>query len=156
MFHLIPAPLHRFALRVAYRLRQKKRRATGKTRDGVTVVGRDFDGQILLVRHSYGPNEWFFPGGGIGDDESPEEAAMRELMEETACEITGMKLVGVIEETLSGAPHKDHLFEGVVSDMPEADGREILEARFFPTHSLPEPLSPRTRERLKMWQARKS
>ncbi|MBX7458196.1 NUDIX domain-containing protein [Qipengyuania sp. 1NDH17] len=156
MLHLIPAPLHRFALRVAHNLRQQKRRATGKTRDGVTVVGRDFDGQILLVRHSYGPNEWFFPGGGIGDDESPEEAAMRELMEETACEITGMKLVGIIDETLSGAPHKDHLFEGVVSDMPEADGREIVDARFFPTHSLPEPLSPRTRERLKMWQARKS
>ena len=156
MFHLIPAPLHRVALKIAYKLRQKQRRATGKARDGVSVVGRDFDGQILLVRHSYGPNEWFFPGGGINDGESPEDAAKRELMEETACEITGMKLVGVIDETLSGAPHKDHLFEGVVSDMPEADGREIIDARFFPTHSLPEPLSPRTRERLKMWQARKS
>ncbi len=156
MLHLIPAPLHRLVLKIAYNLRQKQRRVTGKARDGVTVVGRDFDGQILLVRHSYGPNEWFFPGGGINDGESPEGAAERELMEETACEITGMKLVGVIEETLSGAPHKDHLFEGVVSDMPEADGREIVDARFFPTHSLPEPLSPRTRERLKMWQARKS
>ena len=143
-------------MKVAYKLRQKQRRATGRARDGVSVVGRDFDGQILLVRHSYGPNEWFFPGGGINDGESPEEAAKRELMEETACEITGMKLVGVVAETLSGAPHKDHLFEGVVSDMPVADGREIVEARFFPTHSLPEPLSPRTRERLKMWQARKS
>ena len=156
MLHLIPAPLHRLALKIAYKLRNRARRVSGTTRDGVSVVGRDLGGQILLVRHSYGPNEWFFPGGGIAEGEEPETAARRELLEETGCEIEGMKLVGQIEETLSGAPHKAHLFEGVVNDMPEADGREVVEARFFPTHSLPEPLSPRTRERLKMWQARKS
>ncbi|MBX7539790.1 NUDIX domain-containing protein [Qipengyuania sphaerica] len=156
MLHLIPAPLHRFALKIAYRLRNRLRSATGKARDGVTVIGRDFDGQVLLVRHSYGPQDWFFPGGGIANGESPEDAARRELMEETACEIEGMKLVGVIEETVSGALHKGHVFEGVVHDMPEADGREVIEARFFPTHSLPEPLSRYTREHLRMWQARKS
>ena len=156
MLHLIPAPLHRFALKIAYRIRNRVRRASGTTRDGVSVVGRDFDGQILLVRHSYGPNEWFFPGGGIAAGETPEQAAVRELMEETGCEISGIKLVGTLEETLSGAAHTAHLFEGVVEDMPEADGREVVEARFFPTHSLPEPLSLRTRERLKLWQARKN
>ena len=156
MLHLIPAPLHRLALRIAYRLRQKLRGVTGKAADGVTIVGRDFEGQVLLVRHSYGPKEWFFPGGGIGKDETPEQAARRELLEETACEIEGLKLVGTVEETVSGALHRGHLFEGVVHDMPEADGREVVEARFFPTHSLPEPLSRHTRERLKMWQARKS
>lgn len=156
MLHLIPAPLHRLALKIAYRLRERTRSVTGKTRDGVSVVGRDFDGQILLVRHSYGPRQWYFPGGGVAADEAPDAAARRELLEETGCEIDGMKLVGTIEETLSGAPHTAHLFEGVISDMPEPDGREVIEARFFPTHSLPEPLSPHTRERLKLWQARKS
>ena len=86
----------------------------------------------------------------------PEAAAHRELREETDCEIRSLKLVGTFEETLSGATHTAHLFEGVTEDMPRADGREVIEARFFPTHSLPEPLSPHTRERLKMWQARKS
>ncbi len=156
MFHLIPAPLHRLALKIAHDLRNRQRSVSGKTRDGVSVIGRDFDGQVLLVRHSYGPKEWFFPGGGIGNGETPEAAARRELLEETACEIEGLKLVGTIEETLSGAPHTAHIFDGVISDMPEADGREVVEARFFPTHSLPEPLSARTRERLRIWQARKS
>lgn len=156
MLHLIPAPLHRLALKFAHRIRVRTRRFSGKARDGVSVVGRDFDGQILLVRHSYGPQQWFFPGGGIADGETPDAAARRELMEETGCEIDGMKLVGTFEEALSGAPHTAHLFDGVISDMPEADGREVIEARFFPTHSLPEPLSPHTRERLKLWQARKS
>ena len=155
MLRLIPAPLHRLALRIAYDLRQRQRRATGKTRDGVSIIGRDIDGQILLIRHSYGPDEWFFPGGGIDDGEAPEDAARRELLEETACEISDLKLLGTIEETLAGAPHIAHLYEGVVDDMPVADGREVLVARFFPTHSLPEPLSERTRVRLEMWRARK-
>lgn len=156
MLHLIPKPLHRLALTVGHRLRHQWRKATGVTGEGVSVIGRDFDGQILLVRHSYGPQGWYFPGGGIGRNETPEEAARRELREETACLIEGLKLVGTIEEELSGAPHRAHIFEGVVNTMPKADGREIVEARFFPTHSLPEPLSPRTKARLQLWQARKS
>lgn len=156
MFHLIPSPLHRLALNVAFRLRNKLRRITGKTRDGVSIIGRDFDGQILLIRHSYGPAGWYFPGGGIGLGESPEQAARRELREETGCAINALKLVGMVDEVLSGAAHQAHVFEGVINDTPRADGREVVEARFFPTHSLPEPLSPRTRVRLEMWQARTS
>ena len=132
----------------------KARKATGKARDGVTIIGHDFEGQVLLVRHSYGPNEWFFPGGGIAKGEDPAAAARRELMEETACEIEGMTLVDTIREELNGAIHTGHLFEGIVQDMPKADGREIVEARFFPVHSLPEPLNGHTRDRLKRWQAR--
>ena len=156
MLHLIPAPLHRLVLRIAYAIRHKHRQRGGKVRDGVAIVARDFEGQVLLVRHSYGPAQWFFPGGGIEKGETPEAAAHRELREETDCEISAMRHVATFEETLSGATHTAHLFEGVTEDMPRADGREVIEARFFPTHSLPEPLSPRTRERLKMWQARKS
>ncbi|MBK61632.1 MAG: DNA mismatch repair protein MutT [Altererythrobacter sp.] len=156
MLHLIPAPLHRLALRTAYRLRNRLRKATGKARDGVMVIGKDFEGQVLLVRHSYGPKEWFFPGGGIASGEDPESAARRELREETGCEIEGLRLVGSVDETISGGEHKGYLFEGVVHDMPEPDGREVIEARFFPTHSLPQPLSRITQQRLQMWQARKS
>lgn len=155
MFHLIPRPLHRLALKIGHRLRHYWRRISGTTGEGVTVIGRDFDGQILLVRHSYGPPGWYFPGGGIGRSENAESAARRELAEETGCDIEGLALIGVIEEKLSGASHRAHVFDGVVNAMPQADGREILEARFFPTHSLPEPLSPRTRARLELWQERR-
>lgn len=155
MLHLIPKSLHRFALPIAYTLRNRWRQLSGRTGDGVSVIGHDFDGQILLVRHSYGPEGWYFPGGGLRRGENPEDAARRELREETACGVNSLRLVGVIEEELSGAPHTAHIFSGVVNDMPKADGREVIEARFFPTHSLPEPLGPSTKARLKMWQARK-
>lgn len=155
MFRLIPKPIHRSALRVAYRLRHRWRRWRGETGTGVSVIGRDFDGQVLLIRHSYGPPGWFFPGGGLGRKEAPIDGARRELHEETGCTIEGLREIGVVDETLSGLPHKSHLFEGFINDMPRADGREVIEARFFPTHSLPEPLAERTRVRLAMWQARR-
>ncbi|TMM47316.1 NUDIX domain-containing protein [Qipengyuania marisflavi] len=156
MFHLIPKPLHQIALRTAYVLRNRWRLIRKSPVEGVSVIGRDFDGQILLVRHSYGPPAWYFPGGGLKRGETAEAAAKRELLEETGCDIDGLRLVGLLEEELSGAPHTAHIFEGVVDDMPKPDGREIIEARFFPTHSLPEPLGEQTRTRLKLWQARKS
>ena len=156
MLRLIPAPFYRLALRAAFRVRHHWRRLRKATADGVSVIGSDLEGQVLLVRHSYGPAGWFFPGGGVGRGEMPEQAARRELREETGCDIDGLKLLGTLDEEISGAPHKAHIFAGTVNEMPRPDGREILEARFFPTHSLPEPLGPRTRERLKMWQARMS
>ncbi|WP_421990065.1 NUDIX domain-containing protein [Qipengyuania sp.] len=156
MLHLIPAPLYRLALKVAHTLRHCWRRTTGRTGTGVSVIARDLDGKLLLVRHSYGPSGWYFPGGGVGRKESPDQAARRELQEETGCAIQRMAIVGVIEEKISGAPHTAHIFEGVVDAMPRADGREVIEARFFPVHSLPEPLGPRTKTRLELWQSGKS
>lgn len=154
MLRLIPVPVYRLALKIAHKVRHRWRQISGTTGAGVSIIGRDFEGQVLLVRHSYGPEGWYFPGGGVGRKELPEDAARRELLEETGCKIGGLKLVGTIDEELSGAPHTAHIFEGVVNDVPEADGREVVEARFFPTHSLPEPLSTRTRVRLNLWRAR--
>lgn len=41
--------------------------------------------QVLLVQPNYGPakGQWMFPGGYINANEAPEEAALRELHEET-------------------------------------------------------------------------
>ena len=54
---------------------------TGQLRDRATlVVVRD--GLVLLARDA-GQGHFNMPGGGIEDGESPEEAAVRELREET-------------------------------------------------------------------------
>lgn len=116
------------------------------------MVARDLEGRVLMVRHSYGLAGWFLPGGGIRRNEGPVEAAIRELQEEAACSAEGVRLLGCIEENVSGSPHTGHVVTCVTMDEPVPDGREVIEARFFPTHSLPEPLSERTRARLALWQ----
>lgn len=48
------------------------------------------DGKILLIKHRY-IQEWFQPGGHIDDGETPLQAAIRELTEETGWQT---KLIG--------------------------------------------------------------
>jgi 8-oxo-dGTP diphosphatase len=58
---------------------------------GVILIDRR--GWILLQRRSMdapaSPGQWSFPGGGIEDGEEPEEAARRELLEETGLTVDG-------------------------------------------------------------------
>ena len=127
MLHLTPAWLHRIALRMVYALRHRYRRLARPDLKGCTIIATDLEGRLMLVRHTYGPDNWALPGGGIGRGEDPAEAAQRELREETGCVARAVTLVDTI------------------------DLREVREARFFPTHSLPEPLSQLARRRIDAW-----
>ena len=117
------------------------------------MIARDVDGRLLLVRLSYAEAGWSFPGGGARRGEAMEAAAVRELAEETGCEAEQVKLLGCIEESISGSPHTSHVFTCLTQDLPRADGREVVEARFFPQHSLPHPMTERTKARLAFWRA---
>lgn len=56
----------------------------------------EHDGQFLLVEeHSSGRRVLSQPGGHIEAGESPEQAVVREVFEETACDISCGELVGV-------------------------------------------------------------
>ncbi len=107
---------------------------------GVSVIMTNLGGDVLLLRHSYGPDVWGLPGGGINRGEEPEAAARREVREELGIELTRLEPIGTLEEVLSGSPHTAHLFAAICNQHPRPDGREVVEARFFPSHSLPEPL----------------
>lgn len=46
------------------------------------VTNRD-DKFLVVNKEAYEPDKWWsFPGGGVDEDETPEEAVMRELVEE--------------------------------------------------------------------------
>jgi 8-oxo-dGTP pyrophosphatase MutT (NUDIX family) len=154
MLHLIPRPLHRALLRVAHRLRQRWRSVFKLPIEGVSVLVSDLDGRLLMVRHSYGSGAWLLPGGGMKRGESPEDAARREIAEELGCRIESVRVIETIAEVISGAPHTAHLVAARTLDRPRPDGREVIEARFFPSHSLPEPQTPLTRTRIAAWRAR--
>jgi len=66
---------------------------------GVRVVIPDEEGKILMVKQSHeGRDIWMVPGGGIEEEENAEEAAIREVLEETGLEIRINRLLWHVEE----------------------------------------------------------
>ena len=53
--------LQRRFLRIAHKLRDRWRRWRKTPLEGVSMIARDLDGRVLLVRHSYGPRAWRGP-----------------------------------------------------------------------------------------------
>lgn len=155
IIRLVPAPVHRAVLPVAFRLRHHWRRWRKAPIIGCNVILTDLQGQVLLLRHSYGPDDWCLPGGGIGRGEDPLAAAQRELHEELGLEVARMRSLGTLEGEISGSPHTMHLFDAKTDRHPRPDLREVVEARFFPAHSLPEPLGKGTRRALDHWRVQK-
>lgn len=158
MLHLIqrllPAPLHRAGLKLAHRVRHRWRRWRGTPIAGVSAVLTNLQGDVLLLRHSYGPKVWGLPGGGMKPGEDPEECIRREVLEELGVKLGAVELFETIEEELSGSQHTAYLFTAICPTRPTPDGREVIEARFFLSHSLPEPLGNTTRRRIERWRAR--
>lgn len=154
MIHLLPAPVHRALMPLAHRVRHRWRKLSGRPFAGVSVVVTNFAGDVLLLRHSYGPKVWALPGGGLKRGEDPTTCARREVFEELGLELGAIEAIGTLEEELSGAPHTAHLFHATCNKRPQPDEREVIEARYFPSHSLPEPLGDVTRRRIEAWRAR--
>lgn len=145
----------RALLPVAHRLRQRWRGWRKTPLHGCSVIVTDFEDRLLLLRHSYGAAVWSLPGGGLKPGEDPADAARRELAEEVNMRMDSLESLGMIEEEIAGCHHTAHLFHGISNDGPVPDQREILEAKFFPVHSLPEPLCKLTRKRLVIWNERR-
>lgn len=149
---LVPAPLHRALLPVVHRIRHIWRKVSKAKIEGVSVILTNADGDILFLRHSYGPKVWALPGGGLDRDEAPSDAAKREIYEELGCRLNAVTSVGTIAETISGSPHIAHVFTALIDEEPVPDRREILEAQFFARGALPKPMGRLTYKRLKLWQ----
>jgi 8-oxo-dGTP diphosphatase len=69
----------------------------------------DRQGQILMQQRDSkartSPNQWSFPGGSIEPDETPEEAARRELWEETGLRVDVVEPYGVFLRPSVNNPH---------------------------------------------------
>ena len=75
----------------------------------VGAVVQDTAGRLLLIQRGHDPHRglWSLPGGRIEAGESPEEAVVREVREETGLEVAAGQVVGRV--TIPG--------DGVVFDV---------------------------------------
>ncbi len=105
--------------------------ADAERRRSAIVLALDERGRVLLVRQRGGPfrGEWLLPGGGLESGETFEDAARREVREETCLDVTGLRLVARYDVDTPEPLRRMrvHMFRGVVAGIPRAgiDGEEV-------------------------------
>jgi NAD+ diphosphatase len=95
-------------------------------------------GEVLLTRKpEWAPNRYSLVAGFIDFGECLEEAAMREVMEETGVRVCNVRYVGS-----QCWPFPSQLMAGFVADYAggeiKVDTRELADARWFPVDALPD------------------
>ena len=66
------------------------------TKPGISAAIITSEGRVLMVRRRVKEGElsWQFPAGGIEPGETPEQAAVRETLEETGVKVEAERLIG--------------------------------------------------------------
>src|SRR4030081_3010113 len=103
---------------------------------GVTGLGIDEKGQVLLARHRFGAPQWRFLGGSLHPRERVEDALAREISEETGLVIE----VGPVLEVVTGYRWErvEIVFAYRVTGGRAVLTSEIVELRSFAPDVLPE------------------
>lgn len=116
---------------------------------GVRVIAFDPEGRVALVRHSYMPG-WHFPGGGVERNETTQDAAERELLEETGAEAAAPLDLLSVHSNHTRFPN-DHILvfrTQVATASTRPPDREIVEVRWADPADLPEGVTPATQRRV--------
>lgn len=116
---------------------------------GASVIVEDSEGKILLQRRKDN-HCWAFAGGAVELDEKVEDAAKRELFEETGLMANSIELFGVFsgKETHYVYPNGDEVSNiDIVYICRDYSGElkgqesEVEELRFFAVKDIPEKIS---------------
>lgn len=86
------------------------------------------DGKVALIeRHRAGTHYFVFPGGGIDQNESPEQAAIREMLEETGLQVEIRQRI--VEIHFANASHHFYfLVEKIGGQFGTGTGEEFMDA----------------------------
>lgn len=109
---------------------------------------------FLFIRNTYGKKYWTFPGGRVRTwiEESPHDAVIREVWEETGIEIKDIKLLGEYSSRRRHRHDSVCCFYAEVCDAEiKIDQFDILEARWFKKNKLPDHLSFAVGDVLKLY-----
>jgi 8-oxo-dGTP pyrophosphatase MutT (NUDIX family) len=111
--------------------------------DWVNVVPLTPDGRMILVRqYRHGTDEVTLeiPGGMVEPGQTPEEAARRELAEETGCEPHGLVFLGRVRPNPAIQNNWRHTFLAlgtVPAGPPRPDEDELLDVVVVPQDEIP-------------------
>ena len=106
-------------------------------KDRVRVIVYRDDGKILLARGRFSRQEWALPGGGVKHNESYEQAAVRETLEEIGLKIHNLRYLGKANSYESYAKFSVRVFVAHASDYDIKYNFEIMEARWLSMDYLP-------------------
>jgi 8-oxo-dGTP diphosphatase len=102
----------------------------------------DEEDRALLVRENYGGHRFGLPGGQVEPGESPEEASVREVFEETGLSVRVEDLVGLYR-FVEPPPFTGYAFRCTIlgGDPAVPTSGEIEEIGWYPPNDLPTPLT---------------
>ena len=106
-------------------------------KDRVRVIVYRDDGKILLVRGRFSRQKWALPGGGVNRNESYEQAAVREVLEEVGLKIHNLRYLGKANSHESYAKFSVRVFAAHASNCDIKCNFEIMEARWLNMNYLP-------------------
>ncbi len=106
----------------------------------VAAVTRDEQGRVLLVKRKIEPQKggWALPGGFMEIEETPLQAALRELKEETGIIAKVKRLIGVYSNQSKIHGYLINIiYETEVLEGEPCAGDDAEEAKFFTVDQLP-------------------
>jgi 8-oxo-dGTP diphosphatase len=111
---------------------------------GLLWRASDHGRQILIV-HRRRYDDWTLPKGKLEKGESWEEAALREVEEETGCPASIDQFAGILSYTLGGRPKVVLFFHmsplGKCKDFPMGSGMEVDASQWVTIHEAVQILS---------------
>ena len=117
---------------------------------GASVIVINENDEILLQLRKDN-NHWGYPGGSVDINEVVEEAAKRELLEETGIVANTLELFGIFsgKELYYIYPHGDEISNVDIvyickdySGVAQADMVESVDVKYFALDELPDDISP--------------
>ncbi len=141
----------RFAYRTAYKLMRLYWKAFRPYNRGA-LVAIWHEERVLLIKNSY-VDYYCLPGGGVRPEETPRQAAAREVGEEVSLEVQPSELALALDVEHDWEGRRDHvaIFDLSVDEAPnvQVDNREVVSAEFVTLQeALSRPLFPPLRRHL--------